>query len=194
MTLSEYVSHINTLHITGNAREHSYRGDLQTLVSTILSGILVTNEPARVSCGAPDFMLTRKDVPVGYIEAKDIGVDLNSKSLKEQFDRYKAGLNNLVITDYLKFKFYKDGEFITEISIATIEDGLIKALPENFDRFTHLLSDFALVVSQSIKSPTRLAKMMAGKARLMADVIEKSLNSDDEQDKRSNLKSQMISF
>lgn len=194
MTIPEYVSHINTLFITGNAREHSYRGDLQTLVSTILTGILVTNEPARVSCGAPDFMLTRKDVPVGYIEAKDIGVDLNSKSLKEQFDRYKAGLNNLVITDYLQFKFYKDGEFITEISIATLEDGQIKPLPENFDRFTHLLSDFALVVSQSIKSPTRLAKMMAGKARLMADVIEKSLNSDDEQDKRSNLKSQMISF
>lgn len=35
---------------------------------------------------------------------------------------------------------------------------------------------------------------MAGKARLMADVIEKSFDSDDEQDKRSNLKSQMISF
>jgi len=194
MTIVEYVSHVNTLYITGNAREHSYRGDLQTLVSTILIDILVTNEPARVSCGAPDYMLTRKGVPVGYIEAKDIGVDLNSKSLKEQFDRYKAGLNNLVITDYLKFKFYKGGEFITEISIATLEDGQIKPLSENFDRFTHLLSDFALIVSQSIKSPTRLAKMMAGKARLMADVIEKSLDSDDEQDKRSNLKSQMISF
>jgi len=194
MTITEYVSHLNTLYITGNAREHSYRGDLQTLVSTILSDILVTNEPARVSCGAPDYMLTRKGVPVGYIEAKDIGVDLNSKSLKEQFDRYKAGLNNLVITDYLKFKFYKEGEFVTEISIATLENGHIKPLSENFDRFTHLLSEFALVVSQSIKSPTRLAKMMAGKARLMADVIEKSLDSDDEQDKRSNLKSQMISF
>src|SRR5690606_14327167 len=101
MTISEYLSRLNTLYITGNAREHSYRGDLQTLISALLSDILVTNEPARVSCGAPDYMLTRKGVPVGYIEAKDIGVDLNSKTLKEQFDRYKAGLNNLVITDYL---------------------------------------------------------------------------------------------
>lgn len=100
----------------------------------------------------------------------------------------------MFITDYLKFKFYKGGEFITEISIATREDGQIKPLSGNFDQFTHLISDFALVVSQSIKSPTRLAKMMAGKARLMADVIEKSLDSDDKQDKRSNLKSQMISF
>ena len=114
-------------------------------MSTILSDILVTNEPARLSCGAPDYMLTRKGVPVGYIEAKDIGVDLNSKALKEQFDRYKAGLKNLLITDYLQFKFYKEGEFITEISIATIEDGQIKSLSGNFDWFTHLICDFALV-------------------------------------------------
>ncbi len=194
MTIAEYVSHINTLYITGLAREHSYRGDLQTLVSTILPDILVTNEPARVSCGAPDYMLTRKSVPVGYIEAKDIGVDLNSKTLKEQFERYKAGLSNLIITDYLNFKFYSEGEFVTEISIASLEEGEIKPLPENFEHFRHLISDFAVVVSQSIKSPSRLAKMMAGKARLMADVIEKSLDSDDEQERRSNLKSQMISF
>ena len=194
MTIAEYISHLNTLYITGSAREHSYRGDLQTLISTLLPDILVTNEPARVSCGAPDYMLTRKGVPVGYIEAKDIGVDLNSKTLKEQFDRYKGGLNNLIITDYLHFKFYREGEFVTEISIATLEEGQIKPLSDNFEHFRHLISDFALVVTQSIKSPTRLAKMMAGKARLMADVIEKSLNTDDEHDRRSNLKSQMISF
>lgn len=154
----------------------------------------MTNEPARVSCGAPDYMLSRKGVPVGYVEAKDIGVDLDSKGLKEQFERYKAGLTNLIITDYLNFRFYREGEFVTEISLGSLEAGEIKPLPGNFEHFTHLISDFALVVSQSIKSPTRLAKMMAGKARLMADVIEKSLDNDDEKEKRSNLKSQMISF
>lgn len=194
MTIAEYLSHLNRLYLTGHAREHSYRGDLQTLLSTLLPDILVTNEPARVSCGAPDYMLSRKGVPVGYVEAKDIGVDLNSKTLKEQFDRYRSGLTNLIITDYLCFKFYREGEFVTEISIGSLENGAIKTLTGNFEHFTHLISDFALVVTQSIKSPTRLAKMMAGKARLMADVIEKSLDSDDEQEKRSNLKSQMISF
>ncbi|MGI0105983.1 type ISP restriction/modification enzyme [Salinimicrobium sp. WS361] len=194
MTIAEYLSHLNRLYLTGHAREHSYRGDLQTLLSTLLPDILVTNEPARVSCGAPDYMLSRKGVPVGYVEAKDIGVDLDSKGLKEQFERYKSGLTNLIITDYLNFRFYREGEFVTEISIGSLEDGEIKPLPGNFEHFTHLISDFALVVTQSIKSPTRLAKMMAGKARLMADVIEKSLDSDDEQEKRSNLKSQMISF
>ncbi|MBZ9632543.1 N-6 DNA methylase [Salegentibacter sp. LM13S] len=194
MTVHEYIAHINQLYITGNAREHSYRSDLQVLITSMLPDVLVTNEPARVSCGAPDYMLTRKNIPVGYIEAKDIGVDLNHKNLKEQFDRYKAGLSNLIITDYLQFRFYKDGEFITDIRIAEVDSGIIKPIPDNFTQFTHLIKDFTTTVSQSIKSPSRLAKMMAGKARLMADVIEKSLNSDDNSNTRSNLKSQMISF
>ncbi|WP_074723854.1 type ISP restriction/modification enzyme [Flavobacterium frigoris] len=194
MTLQQYISKINTLFQTGNAREHSYRGDLQNLLMAILPDVLVTNEPARVACGAPDYVLTRKDIPLGYIEAKDIGVDLKSKTLKEQFDRYKSGLSNLIFTDYMDFHFYKDGQFITKIAIATIEEGIIVPLPENFEQFNNLIQNFAEVVSQSIKSPTKLAQMMAGKARLMADVIEKSLNNDDVENKRSQLKSQMLSF
>jgi predicted helicase len=194
MTLSQYLTKINTLYLTGNAREHSYRGDLQNLIMAILPDILVTNEPARVDCGAPDYVLTRKDVPIGYIEAKDIGVDLKDKKLKEQFDRYKSGLTNLIFTDYLEFHFYKNGEFITKIAIAEIENGTIKPLPENFEQFTHLIQNFAVTVSQTIKSPTKLAQMMAGKAKLMADIIEKSLNYDDQQGIRSSIKSQMLSF
>ncbi|WP_396169043.1 N-6 DNA methylase [Flavobacterium sp.] len=205
MTIQEYLSKINTLYITGNAREHSYRGDLQNLIMAILPDILVTNEPARVDCGAPDYVLTRKDVPIGYIEAKDIGVDLQDKKLKEQFDRYKSGLSNLVFTDYMDFHFYKDGEFITKIAIAQLEfpssggvsegrGGQIVPIPENFDQFTQLIKNFAQTISQTIKSPTKLAQMMAGKAKLMADVIEKSLTNDDQEGKRSQIKSQMLSF
>jgi predicted helicase len=194
MTIQQYLSKINTLYITGNAREHSYRGDLQNLIMAILPDILVTNEPARVACGAPDYVLTRKDVPVGYVEAKDIGVDLGSKTLKEQFDRYKSGLSNLIFTDYMNFHFYKDGELTTKISIAKLENGTIVPQPESFDQFTQLIKNFAQTVSQTIKSPTKLAQMMAGKAKLMADVIEKSLNYDDQENNRSQLKSQMLSF
>lgn len=194
MTIQQYLDKINTLYKTGNAREHSYRGDLQNLIMAILPDVLVTNEPARVDCGAPDYVLTRKDVPIGYIEAKDIGVDLASKTLKEQFDRYKSGLTNLIFTDYMDFHFYKEGEFVTKIAIAKIENGTIVPMAENFVQFTELIKNFALTVSQTIKSPTKLAQMMAGKAKLMADVIEKSLNYDDQAENRSPLKNQMLSF
>lgn len=194
MTIQQYITKLDTLYKTGNAREHSYRGDLQNLIMAILPDVLVTNEPARVDCGAPDYVLTRKDVPIGYIEAKDIGQDLTDKKLKEQFDRYKAGLSNLIFTDYLDFHFYKDGEFITKIAIAKIENGAIAPLQDNFEHFANLITNFAQTITQTIKSPTKLAQMMAGKAKLMADVIEKSLNNDDLQGSRSSIKSQMLSF
>jgi predicted helicase len=194
MTTATYIDTVNRRYKTGISREHTYRGDLQTLLMTLLPDVLVTNEPSRVDCGAPDYVLTKKDVPVGYIEAKDIGVDLKSKTLKEQFDRYRSGLSNLIFTDYLEFHFYKDGIFTTSIAIAKIENGSIASITENFATFEALIKNFALTVSQTIKSPTKLAEMMAGKAKLMADVIEKSLKHDDETETKSALKSQMLSF
>jgi hypothetical protein len=47
---------------------------------------------------------------VGYIEAKDISAGLDNKLNKEQFDHYRQSLNNLIITDYLTFRYYVDGE------------------------------------------------------------------------------------
>ncbi|MBK8513817.1 MAG: N-6 DNA methylase [Saprospiraceae bacterium] len=194
MNISEYIQNLNTRFKTGISREHSYRGDLQTLLSTLLPGVLVTNEPARIACGAPDYILTKKDIPIGYIEAKDIGVDLNSKTLKEQFDRYRESLNNLIITDYLDFHFYKEGSFVTKIAIAEIQQGKIVPLPDYFAAFTQLITNFADSISQTIKSPSKLAEMMASRAKLMADVIESALNADDEAKRNSALKGQMQAF
>ena len=194
MNISEYLGIINQRLQTGISREHAYRGDLQQLLENLLPDILATNEPARIACGAPDYVLTRKDVPVGYIEAKDIGVDLSSKTLKEQFNRYRAALDNLIITDYLDFYFYKNGELVTAIALATLENGVIKPLPDNAAQFELLMRNFVQQVTQSIKSPTKLAQMMASKAKLMANVIEAALDSDDTTDQNSDLKAQMSAF
>lgn len=196
MTLSEYITNINKRYQLGNATEHTFRGDLQHLIESIVKDVSATNEPKRIACGAPDYIIMRKDVPVGYIEAKDIGdKDLRGdKTNREQFERYKASLSNLIFTDYIDFHFYKDGIFITKIAIAEIRNNTIIAKSENFEQFTNLLTNFAQTISQTIKSPTRLAEMMAGKARLMADVIEKSLNEDDEKQITSSLKAQMQAF
>jgi hypothetical protein len=56
MTIQQYLDKINTLYKTGNAREDSYRGDLQNLIMAILPDVRVTNEPERVDCGAPSDM------------------------------------------------------------------------------------------------------------------------------------------
>src|SRR5687767_892266 len=120
--IAEYVSHIAERFKKGNATEHTYRGDLQQLLETLCKDITATNEPKRIECGAPDYILTKKgtEIPVGYIEAKDIGIDLKSKLYKGQFDRYKASLDNLIFTDYLDFHFYKNGTLTTTLKIAEL--------------------------------------------------------------------------
>ena len=194
MHIAQYIQQLNTRYATGISREHSYRGDFQNLLSALLPDVLVTNEPARIACGAPDYIITKKDIPLGYIEAKDIGVDLQSKSLKEQFDRYRASLNNLIFTDYLDFHFYRDGQLVTKIAIGEIKDGRISALPDHFNTFIGLIKNFVANIAQTIKSPEKLAEMMAGRAKLMADVIEKALNADDDNKSNTALKGQMQTF
>ena len=194
MTIQTYIDNLNTLFRTGNAREHSYRGDLQTLITNLTTDILVTNEPARIACGAPDYVLTRDNIPVGYIEAKDIGVDLKSKKLKEQFDRYRKSLPNLVFTDYMDFHFYTNGDFITNVAIAEVRNGKIVAIEKNFSHFTALMNDFVTTVSQSIKSSERLSKMMANKAKLLANIIGNALESDVENRQNTTLQQQLQAF
>lgn len=196
MTIQQYLDNISKRYSTGISREHSYRGDLQTLLGTILPDILVTNEPARIKCGAPDYVLTKKDIPIGYIEAKDIGdQDLDGKkNNKLQFTRYKESLPNLIFTDYLDFHFYIDGELKTSLQLAEIVDGEVITKPENFEQFIFLIKNFGTHVSQSIKSSSKLSQMMAGKAKMLALVIEKALVSDEETSQNSTLREQMDAF
>ncbi len=194
MTINEYLININKRFSTGISTEHSYRGDLQTLIESLVPGILATNEPTRVNCGAPDYIITKSNIEVGHIEAKDIGKDLNSKEYKEQFTRYKKSLPNLIITDYLNFQLFIEGEFITSVCLAEITGNKISPKHESFEPFTRLIKDFCTRVGQTIKSPAKLAKMMAAKARLLSDVIERALLSDEENNENSTLNEQMNAF
>ena len=179
MTIQDYITDINKEHKTGRATEHSYRGYLQHLIKSIAKDVMVTNEPVRVKCGAPDYIITKNDIPVGYIEAKDVGYKLDDKQYKEQFDRYRKSLNNLIITDYIDFWLYIDGEFKKSVRIAEVIGKEIKPLTENHTEFTNLIKDFCTHVGQTIKSSKKLAEMMAGKARMLAEVIEKALLEDE---------------
>jgi predicted helicase len=207
MTLDQYIANLNQRYKLGNATEHTFRGDLQQLIESLIPDIQATNEPKRQKCGAPDYILTRKDIPVGFIEAKDIGdSDLSGTKKtghKEQFDRYKASLNNLIFTDYLDFHLYRDGQFVTKIAIGEVttpafghpsKGGEIKPLPENFAQFENLIRNFCSTIGQTIKSSKKLSEMMAGKARLLANVIEKALASDTDNNEDSTLKDQMNAF
>ncbi len=181
--LTEYINNINRLFRTSSAREHSYRGHLETVLNQIIddTNIVVTNEPARIrDVGAPDYSIAKKDIPIGYIEAKDIDKDLSNKAYTKQFERYKNALDNLIITNYINFEFYQNGELVKKISIAKIDNNQIIPLQKNFSEFVHLIKNFTTFVSKTIKSPLKLASLMANKALLLKDVLTNALNSDEE--------------
>jgi hypothetical protein len=198
--IAQYIAEVSRARQAGNATEHTYRPALQRLLENIaaaqtlprLKALRFTNEPKHIACGAPDFIVTQNDIPTGYIEAKDIGIDLNGKAHKAQFDRYKQSLNNIIFTDYLDFHRYINGELAARVRIAEIKNGKITAIKENFARFERLFIDFGTARPQGIASPSEIAKMMANKARLMAENIENSLNNNG--DNGNPLAEQMDAF
>jgi predicted helicase len=188
MAVESYIEQLKTRFKAGISTEHSYRGDLQNFLQELCPDLLVTNEPSHISCGAPDYILTKRGIPVGYIEAKDLGANLDDKAYKEQFDRYKTSLPNLIITNYLEFRLFRNGELTTSVSIGRVDGTKVLELPANYEGFTGFIKDFGTHVSQTIRSAEKLSKMMAGKARLLASVIEKALSEDESTAKKDYIR------
>ena len=194
MTLvSDFISKVQAVHKTGVATEHSYRSALEVLLNGLEEGVTALNEPKRVNCGAPDFIVQRGEFVIGHAEAKDIGLNLRAMkdANKEQQRRYRKALPNLIYTNYLDWDFYRNGERFESVTIADyLMD--IRPKPEEYDRLEHLLREFIAQKPQTITSAHTLAKMMAGKASLIKDVLFKVLREDKEL--RSDLGGQYKAF
>lgn len=199
MTINQYFDKINHRFQSGLSTEHSYRGDFQLLLESLCINTDVTNEPIRIACGAPDYILTKKGhptLPIGYIEAKDLSetIKLDNVEKSEQLIRYKGSLNNLILTNYIDFYLYVDGEKVTKISIAKIDGKKLYPLAENWPAFENIIIDFSQYSGILIKSASRLAEMMASKARLMHQVLQSVLESDEISQENSSLRDQMNAF
>lgn len=183
MIISEFISRVISIYETESATEHSYRSSLEWLFEQFGEDLVALNEPKAVKVGRPDFVIYRGEATQGHCEAKDVGLDINPKSMsaanKSQFERYRKALPNLIYTNCLDFRFYKNGELSGEVSIADYLMG-IQPKPENFATLEHFLKDFAAERLQTITSSRRLAEMMAGKAILIKDILANSLNEDEE--------------
>jgi hypothetical protein len=90
--ITRYISELDGIYRSGKGTEQSYRPALKILLERLTTGLEITNEPKRIACGAPDYIVTRNALPVGYIEAKAISLGIHDTAHKEQFDRYKQSL------------------------------------------------------------------------------------------------------
>ena len=189
--ISAYVKEIDKLYQTGLTTEHSFRPALAQLLRDC-TGCTVVNEQTHIDCGAPDLTLLNKQLPVAYIEAKDLeDGDLDGrKKNKEQFDRYKASLDTIIFTDYLDFHLYEHGEWQQSVRLAEIQGNKIRL--SDAERFISLMEHIKNARPQRITSASKLAQLMAGKARLLRDIIEQALIQDG--DNPTELRSYMEAF
>jgi predicted helicase len=190
--LAQYVYTIEKKLALGDATEHTHRLTLETLVQGLVSGITATNEPKHIECGAPDFILRKGSVTVGYIEAKDIGKSLDETEKTEQLKRYLDSLGNLILTDYLEFRWYVDGECRLSARLGTLTaESKIKRDNAGIQAVAELLSDFLTHKAEAVGTPKELALRMARLAHLIRNLIINTFTMEAE---KGSLHAQLAAF
>lgn len=193
MKIEKTVSNIfdSYLHsVSGKFRhketsEMGYRADFETLLKQIFEEINVKriDHDARAKDGSrPDFIVLNHDVPILYVEAKDIGIDLDKIEKSEQMARY-FGYANLILTDYVEFRFYRNGlkyEEAIKVAEYDLKKRTIKPLPDNYEHLRKSVLDFTQTHKEPIRTAEHLSKIMGGKAQRIRDNVKHFLTLDTE--------------
>ena len=171
--LRSYCEAIQALRSHGRATEHSYRLSLQQLLEHLGAGSLrVLNEPKQVACGAPDLVVERDGVTIGYVECKDVHTPLDHVEATEQLERYRCGLANLILTNHLEFRWYLEGQQRQKVCLGHLDKhDVIRINPNAFSEIYAVLQDFFGAAPVAIGRSEELAQCMAAKARLLRDTM-----------------------
>lgn len=189
--LNHYISSISSKFSHEETSEMGYRTDFEVLIKGIFEEINVRriDHDAKAKDGnKPDFAVLKNDIPILYIEAKDIGVSLDKVEKSEQMSRY-YGYTNLVLTDYLEFRFYRNGlPYGEPIKIASFDlrNRIISPNTDTYDNLSKTLLDFAQSQKEPIKSGKHLSKIMAGKAQRIRDNVKQFLSINSEKNAELN--------
>ena len=180
----QYLSNLFSTFQKGDAREESYYEHLSCLIKTFSDlqrkkKIDVTILPKKTEAGNPDFRIwDGSQKIIGYIEAKDLGTDLDKIEDSEQIKRYLATFPNVILSNFTEFRLYREGELIEKVSI--VKRFILKngeqpftptALIENEDKLFQLLErflDFSLPKTYTAKS---LATELAKRTKFLKDEI-----------------------
>lgn len=181
--MEHYLKSISQKYKDTQTSEMGYRTDFENLLETIFQReqkYHIHHDAKSIGGNKPDFVVLKDKVPVLYIENKDIGVDLNKIEKSNQIERY-FGYDNLILTDQLEFRFYRNGQVYGEpIKIATYDkvSRIISPIPELFSLLEETILDFTLSHKEPIKRGKHLAQIMGGKAQRIRDNVREMLTAD----------------
>lgn len=189
-SVEKYIQDIANKFAQETTSEYGYRTPFEILLKGIFAEMDVRDighDDKSKGGNKPDFVIRKNEVPLLYIEAKDLGVSLDKTEKSEQMSRY-FGYDNLVLSDYVEFRFYRLGVPYGEpIKIADydIKSRTITPKPENYEYLAKTLLDFTKSHKEPIKSGKHLAKIMGGKGQRIRDNLKEFLK--DESEKNNEL-------
>lgn len=174
-----YASELKAKIKFKEAGEHAYRPALQNYVESLERGVDAINDAARIQCGAPDFIVYKKGVPVGYIEAKDIGESLDRVEKSDQGKRYFSSLSNLIVTDYLEFRWYVNGVKRLTVRVGEAANNRISLVSDAETQLASLFDSFFNAEVPTIKTAEELAHRLAGSTKNICVLIRNAYDLED---------------
>jgi len=195
---THYTAYLKTLAETqqrGDAREESFYPALAALLDAAAQAagkteVHVTTLPKPTDAGNPDFRLWNgSDRIIGYVEAKKpTEAHLDRVEESEQLRRYRDTFPNLILTNFLEFRLYRDGELVatTLLGRPAVLTRLRTAPPvEKPEALTALLEQFLDFSLPTVFTAESLAVELAKRTRFLRDVTAQQLAS--ERDRPGNL-------
>jgi len=175
-----YLKHLQKEFAQGDATEHTHRPALKTLIESAAVGIAATNEPKAVEReNKPDYIVRRGSSIIGFVEAKDIDKDLKTALRTPQLKRYLEALPNLIVTNYVDFIWFANGDERMAVSLGTVNGKVIAASKDAEHKWANLVASFLAEKAPRLTSPSQLAKSLAGQTRLLRDLANELLVAKD---------------
>ena len=179
--LKDYLEKIAEIALRGDDREESYYSTLERLLkeyadSTGNPEIKITTLPKKTEAGNPDFRIwDGQQHIVGYIEAKSPKIgDLDNIEQTEQLKRYINTFPNIILTNFLDFRLYRNGTLIDSVRIgeAFIIYQLGQIPPvENEAKFFAFLDRFLSYSLPKVYDARSLAIELAKRTRFLRDEV-----------------------
>lgn len=185
--LTAYLKELHEIYTGGNFREESFYPALKELFEEY-SHLFSEQEaakalvlPKRTEVGIPDFLIRKEGEIVGHIEAKVPDANLRDIENSEQIQRYLNALPNLIVTNFLEFRLYRDGALVdkTDLCSPIALQGLKPPVPEDVDSLGGLLSVYYSFSTPEIKTASALATTLGDKTKFSRHILKEVLERRD---------------
>ena len=135
----------------------------------------VTHEPKRAQAkGAPDFKISQAGQVLGYVENKAVGENLDAVLKSDQIKKYQTLSGNIIVTDYLRWVWLKDGKLIADARLGEarlLEDRKAPLRPERVADVEALIRNFFSQAVTGISRAKALAEALAVRSQLLRDFL-----------------------